>query len=188
MAHPALPAPVPDLEASLEALHEAAFAWARSCCRGDADQAADVLQSAYLKVLSGRARFSGRSSFRTWFFGVIRITALEARRGAGHELPFDGQAEPRSPVPGADHALIIAEEHAALRAALAQLPERQREVLHLAFQQDLSIADASAVMGVSVGSARVHYDRAKKRLRVLLAAGGHGPRRGAVDHDERDET
>jgi RNA polymerase sigma factor (sigma-70 family) len=167
MAHPALPPP--DLEASLEALHEASFGWARSCCDGDADQAADVLQAAYVKVLSGAARFAGQSSFRTWLFGVIRFTALEARRAGGRELPLDAHPEPESPAHSADAALIQAEEHAALHSALAVLPDRQREVLHLVFHQELSIAEASAVMGVSLGSARVHYERAKKRMRTLLS-------------------
>jgi len=167
MAHPALPPP--DLEASLEALHEASFGWARSCCDGDADEAADVLQTTYVKVLSGAARFAGQSSFRTWLFGVIRFTALEARRKGGRELSLDAHPEPESPEHAADAALIEAEEHAALRSALAVLPDRQREVLHLVFHQELSIAEASAVMGVSLGSARVHYERAKKRMRTLLS-------------------
>jgi RNA polymerase sigma-70 factor (ECF subfamily) len=165
----AFPAPTaPDLEASLEALHEASFGWARSCCDGDADQAADVLQSAYVKVLSGAARYGGESSFRTWLFGVIRLTALESRRRRWRELPMERLAEPESPAPSADAVLAAREEHEALRVAVSQLPDRQRDVLHLVFQQELSIAESAAVMGVSVGSARVHYDRAKKRLRTLL--------------------
>lgn len=168
MAHPALPPP--DLEATLEALHEASFGWARSCCDGDPDEAADVLQTTYVKVLSGAARFAGHSSFRTWLFGVIRLTALEVRRRAGRELSLEGlqHPEPESPARPADASLIEAEEHEALRAALTMLPDRQREVLHLVFHQELSIAEASTVMGVSLGSARVHYERAKQRLRTLL--------------------
>jgi RNA polymerase sigma factor (sigma-70 family) len=188
----ALPAPqASNLEASLEALHEASFGWARSCCDGDADDASDVLQSAYVKVLSGAARFAGASSFRTWLFGVIRLTALESRRRRWRELPIDGMAEPMSSAPAADAALAQAEEHAALRLAVARLPDRQREVLHLVFQQEMSVAEAAAAMGVSVGSARVHYDRAKRRLRALLGgnAGGadDGTRRaGGRVHDRSD--
>jgi RNA polymerase sigma factor (sigma-70 family) len=182
MAHPALP--TPDLEASLAALHEAGFAWARSCCQGDPDLAADVLQTTYVKVLAGNAQYSGRSSFRTWLFGVIRLTSLELQRRGGRELPFEADTDAVSPETSADVALIRAEEHEALREALSRLADRQREVLHLVFQQEMTIADASVIMGVSLGSARVHYERAKKRLRALLVAGGHG-RRDEREHDDR---
>lgn len=184
MAHPQLP--TQDIEASLAAVHEAGFAWARSCCLGDADLAADVLQTAYLKVLSGDARFSGQSSFKTWLFGVIRLTTMELQRGRGRELPFEPETDAESPETGADVLLIRAEEHEALREALGKLPARQREVLHLVFQQEMTIAEASGIMGVSLGSARIHYERAKKRVRALLVAGGHGRRDDRERDDRRD--
>ena len=51
---------------------------------------------------------------------------------------------------------------------LVQLPARQRETLHLVFYQDLSLSEAAEVMNISVGSARRHYERGKKRLREAL--------------------
>ena len=157
-----------ELESRLAALHEASFGWARNCCHGDPDDAADILQTCYVKVLSGRATFEGRSSFRTWFFGVIRFTALEARRRGARELVLAARPEERPSPPQPDAELLAAEQGAALRDALLVLPERQREVLHLVFYQELSVSEAATVMDVSVGTARVHYDRGKKRLRALL--------------------
>src|SRR5437879_12590145 len=71
-----------DLTAKLEELHAAAFGWALSCCSWDRAAAEDVLQATYLKLLDGRARFDGRSTFRTFVFGVIARTARDARRRA----------------------------------------------------------------------------------------------------------
>jgi RNA polymerase sigma-70 factor (ECF subfamily) len=163
-----------ELETRLERLHEESFGWALSCCRGERARAEDVLQSAYVRVLSGRAVYGGRSLFRTWLFGVIRRVALEEYRRARRERA-------RTVVLEHPAARLAADEKArpdgfessrALRGALAQLPTRQREVLHLVFYQDLSIAEAAEVMEVSLGSARTHYERGKARLRTLLRVGG----------------
>jgi RNA polymerase sigma factor (sigma-70 family) len=163
-----------ELETWLERLHEESYGWALSCCGGDRARAEDVLQSAYVRVLSGRAVYGGRSLFRTWLFGVIRRVALEEHRRVRTE-------QARTVVLEHPAARTAADESArpddfdssrALHMALAQLPARQREVLHLVFYQELSITEAADVMEVSVGSARTHYERGKARLRTLLRVGG----------------
>ena len=162
------------LEAELGALHSRGFGWALSCCRWDESQAEDVLQTTYLKVLSGTARFEGRSAFSTWLFGVIRRTAQEMERKArSHRqkalaLVATGGL-PESEPATAEQQVLRTEASRSLTAALGQLPERQREVLFLVFYEDLSVAQSAEVMEISVGSARTHYDRGKKRLRALLA-------------------
>jgi RNA polymerase sigma-70 factor (ECF subfamily) len=162
-----------ELEATLARLHQDSFGWALSCCGWNEADAADVLQSAYLKIVSGKARFGAKSAFRTWLFGVIRQTAREHhRRAASHlerarrlkqEISATGEGVQRP-----DDTLEQAETSQVLLEAMRELPPRQREVLHLVFYQNLTIREAAEVMAVSLGSARVHYDRAKKRLRGLL--------------------
>ena len=164
-----------DLGRELAALHAKSFGWALACCARDEARAADVLQQAYWKVLEGQARFDGRSAIKTWFFGVIRLTAMEHRRSllrwlgrsASNE---DERAAPSSAKPDAR----VARAQAALRMsrALASLAPRQREVLHLVFYEELSIAEAAVIMGVSLGSARQHYDRGKKHLQDILTRDG----------------
>jgi RNA polymerase sigma-70 factor (ECF subfamily) len=160
-----------DLERELDHVHAAAFGWALACCAGNRATAEDVLQTTYLKVLDGRARFNGRSSFRTWLFGVVRRTAAEARRRErwGRWLPLVGfSASLGDGRPDSAIALVRSEESRRLELALGKLPARQRETLHLVFYQDMTIAQAAEVLGVSLGTARTHYERGKVGLRRML--------------------
>jgi len=172
-----------ELKRELERAHADSFGWAMACCRRDRDDAEEVLQTVYLTVLDGRARYDGRSSFRTWLFGVIRLTAASERRKAwlrgllleregGKREGGSGKGEagilaPDS-FPAPDAQVELESRRQSLGHSLAQLAARQREVLQLVFYHDLTVEEAATVMGVSVGSARTHYARGKARLAVLL--------------------
>lgn len=71
--------------------------------------------------------------------------------------------------PDPEAAAGMSETNEALRAALIELPRRQREVLHLVFYQDLTVEEAAGIMGVGLGTARTHFERGKTRLRQVFA-------------------
>ena len=161
-----------DLRDELQHIHAGAFAWAVRCCRGDRDEAEDVLHVAYGKVLDGRARFDGQSTFRTWLFGVIRMTAREERRWHWLQLTrleHWWQAS-RGDDPSASNSPHDDDGVAAITLALRRLSRRQQEILHLVFYESLSIQDAANVLEMQIGTARTHYERGKARLRQLLDA------------------
>src|SRR6266496_3846928 len=72
-----------------------------------------------------------------------------------------GRMAPREPVPAADATLEQAEVAAAVRAALARLPEPQRAVLALQLWDELGYEEIAAVEGVPVGTVRSRLARAK---------------------------
>ena len=154
------------LRNALEAHHLESYGWTLSCCRRRPDEAENVLQLVYLKVLSGKAIFHGKSSFKTWLFAVIRQTAAHERRIELFRrlrlsrIPKVLDWNPPSEQSGVE---------VRLKMALGALPARQREVLQLVFYHDLSIVEAVKVMGVGIGSARTHYERGKKQMRRRLA-------------------
>ena len=161
------------LERELARLHAECWGWALACVGRDRELAEEALQAAYVRMLAGAARYNGRSSVRTWAFGVIRLTALEelrrARRSvsrtAGDEASMMDAADE---TPGPDLVAERMERSAILAAALAALSPRQREVVQLVFYHGMTIEEASVVMQVSLGSARTHYDRAKRALAERL--------------------
>ena len=162
-----------ELEAELARMHPDAFAWALRCTSGLREEAEDALHAAYVRILDGRARFEGRSGFRTWLFGVIRITAFEARRKGWLRLVrlerwfsrSREELEERTDPGG----LVAGETAARLQQALGELSKRQQEVLHLVFYQEMSVEEAADVLGMRLGTARTHYERGKTRLRSMLA-------------------
>lgn len=92
-------------------------------CRRDRSEAEEVLQASYLKVLDARACFDGRTSFRTWLFGVIHRTAADHRRQRAVRdlLSLRRAAEEarREPAPAADAEVEAAQQSAQLVRALA---------------------------------------------------------------------
>jgi RNA polymerase sigma factor (sigma-70 family) len=164
---------ISELQAELEKLHGASFGWALSCCRRDREDAEEVLQTVYLKILEGKARYRGESSLKTWLFAVVRKTAITERRKrllrALKSMAVPGLRPPRNSF-AAEPALAFerSEAQQQFQVALERLPARQREVLHLVFYEDLTVREAANVMGVSIGSARQHYERGKKHLRESL--------------------
>ena len=168
---------ISELKTELEKLHQASFGWALSCCRHNHAEAEEVLQTVYLKILQGKACYRGECKLQTWLFAVIRKTAISERRK--HILrTLKSVAVPSSNANAqsklglkpfeVQRRLERSEMQQRFSEALAQLPGRQRETLHLVFYQDLSLSEAAVVMNISVGSARRHYERGKKRLREAL--------------------
>lgn len=165
------PSDIFQIRNQLEAHHQAAFRWSLCCCRGDLIEAEEVLQSTYLKVLEGSAKYGGTSSFKTWLFAVIRHTAADHRRKHFLRRLF-GEKAAAAPAGHAETPDDRSERAAVRRcfnAALEALSARQREVLELVFDQALTLREAAEVMGVSVGTAGLHYERGKERLRTLMA-------------------
>ena len=165
-----------DWERVLEELHPAGYRWALTCCRGDREEAEDVLQTVYLDVLAGRARFNGNASTRTWLFAVIRRTAAgRRRRGAIRRALLGRWAQRRpvpDPVPDPGARLEKSERVARLRKTMASISVRQRQVLELVSYHDLTIEEAARVLGIGLGSARTHYERGKRALLERLTEEG----------------
>ena len=154
---------------ALQDVHQQLFGWAMSRCEFDRAAAEDLMQQAYLEVLSGRARFDNQSTLKTFLFGVVQNLATSLRRKLAIRLRIVNR-----------HSTELAQSEAMesgrgdiefnrVWQAVANLPARQRDITELVFCRDITIEEASAVMGVSVGTGRVHYDRAKKALAISLA-------------------
>src|ERR1051326_18885 len=142
------------LKAELEKLHPASFGWALSCCRRNAADAEEVLQTVYLKILQGKAVFRGESKLQTWLFAVIRKTAISERRKQWLRTLVPGTTS--EAVSELESEFERTEMQRRFKQALAKLPARQRETLHLVFYLDLSLSEAAEVMNIDRKSTRLN--------------------------------
>ena len=149
---------------ALEAIHGQVYGWALSRCDFDHATAEDLMQQAYVELLSGNARFDNKSSLRTFVFGVVQNLARSRYRRLATRLRLVRQYLPEEEVATNEEPAADAGVWRAVRA----LPARQRDIIELVFCRELTVEEASRVMGVSTGTGRVHYDRAKKALRARL--------------------
>lgn len=153
---------------ALEAIHDQVFGWALSRCDYERAVAEDLVQQAYVELLTGKAKFEARSSLKTFVFSVVQNLAKGRYRRKASRMRLVQKVEQDTreisvEMPAADNKFLW--------QAVQALPQRQRDIIELVFCRDMTIEDASRVMGVSTGTGRVHYDRAKKSLRVKLDDG-----------------
>jgi RNA polymerase sigma-70 factor (ECF subfamily) len=120
--------------------------------------AEEVLQETMLTVWKSGASFRGASKATTWILGIARNQAhsLLHREKKGERLPEDPKGEP-------DPA-EVAEIDVRVTRALQTLSSEQQEVLHLVFYEEMSLADAAAVLGIPEGTVKSRLFYARKAL------------------------
>jgi RNA polymerase sigma-70 factor (ECF subfamily) len=151
----------------LEMHHAAAWRWAVFCMKGDRSRGEDVLHDVYVKILNGEARFGGHSSFQTWLFGVIRWNAVASRRkNSWLSLIMEPINQGLPDAPSAQEFFSPT-----LSSVLPLLSPQQRQLAMLVFEHDFTLEEAAKAMGLTVGTARQHYARAKEKLRAALRKG-----------------
>lgn len=133
---------------------------------GDDGLAEELAQEALLKAVVHWRRVRHMSSPGGWLFEVARNQANSSHRRKAAER----RAMDRLPVPAAgDDALAGAASAVALRAAMADLPERQRSALILRHYLDLPASEAASVLGISPDALRQLCHRGIESLRSSLA-------------------
>jgi RNA polymerase sigma factor (sigma-70 family) len=149
----------------LQKLHPESYSWSLICCNYDAEMAKDVLQTVYLKIYDGKAFYQNKSSLKTWLFSVIKFTSVDFIRK--HTLYVEKLKD--MPDPAEEPARILETSNQGLFMSMLQsLSQQQREVLTLAFYHDLTLDEISALMALSIGSVRTHYERGKANFKKML--------------------
>jgi RNA polymerase sigma factor (sigma-70 family) len=144
---------------------------------GNAGDAEDAAQSAFIKAYYALGRFRSDAPFRPWLLKIVANEARNRRRSAGRReglrlrLEEDRPREDAAPSPEA--AVLAGEPRRVLVEALNSLKEDERRVIALRYFLDLSEKEMAAVMGVAKGTVKSRLSRAMKKLRAKLEANEH---------------
>jgi RNA polymerase sigma-70 factor (ECF subfamily) len=140
---------------------------------GDPAEAEEVAQEAFLRAWQAAAGFDpARAQFTTWLHRITLNLAIDRtrRRAVAPEAGASALAALADPAPGPEAAAAAAQDRAALAAALAQLPARQRAAIALAYEDGLSGAEAAATLNVSERALEGLLRRARLMLRRILSS------------------
>ena len=142
---------------------------------GDADEAYDVAQDAFVAAMSNLHRYDPERPFEAWLRRIAlnkcrdraRREAVRRAFGLSRRGPEETEAV-ADPAAGADRMLAEGSAMQALHHAIAALPAALKDSLVLTVLEGLSHKDAGAVLGLSVKAVELRVYRAKRQLAELL--------------------
>jgi RNA polymerase sigma-70 factor (ECF subfamily) len=143
------------------------------------EDAADVVQDAFLNAYQSLHTFKGDAEFFTWLYRIAFNAAISLKRKKRAAVSLDavgpeGGIDPDDPSeyikPGA--ALQRSEEETQLQDAMIRLSHEHREVLILKDIEGMKYEDIAEILGVPIGTIRSRLHRARLELRDLLEIDG----------------
>jgi RNA polymerase sigma-70 factor (ECF subfamily) len=158
--------------------------------------AEEIVQETWMAVVTGIDRFEGRSALGTWIFSILSNQAKTHSARESRALPFSSVAPRDTEEPAVDpdrfqkddeawpghwatpprpwqkpeRRLLSLEARDQLKAALAELPDRQRLIVGLRDIEGHSAAEVCDSLGLSQENQRVLLHRGRARLRTALEA------------------
>jgi RNA polymerase sigma factor (sigma-70 family) len=134
------------------------------------DDARDVVQQTMLQVHRARHDFRRGSRLRPWLFTIAMNLVREhyRRHSRRREQPLESAPDAAEPSLEPEDAERVRERSSRVRAALASLPEAQREVIELHWFEESPYEEIAMIVGASVAAVRVRAHRGYERLREIL--------------------
>lgn len=157
------------MRALYDKYQQAVFAFAHGRC-GQADLASDCVHDTMLDVWRSAARFSGKSSVKTWLFAIARnkLADIMCKRG---RLSFVAEVEDGpDTAPNPEAAAMAASDSARLHECLDGLSDPQRSAIRLAFLEDLTYPEIAEIEAVPVGTVKTRIHHAKQALMRCLGS------------------
>ncbi|MEM9874622.1 MAG: sigma-70 family RNA polymerase sigma factor, partial [Myxococcota bacterium] len=140
--------------------------------RAEPSAATDVMQDVMLTVWHKADRYDPqRASVASWVFTIARNRYIDrVRRERRPEPEPEEEVAPSDRAP--DRRVDADRRHARVRAAVASLPEEQRQLIALAYLEGRSQTEIAAATGLPLGTVKSRFRLAMKKLRATMASVG----------------
>ena len=143
---------------------------------GNASEAEDLTQEAFLQLFRKIHTFRGESAFSTWLHRIAaNLVLMRLRRKAPREVSLEGSMESQEPngqppveIGSVDLSLRGSIDRVCLENAIEQLPAGYKMSIELHDIQGYKHTEIAKIMECSVGTSKAQLHRARKRLRQLL--------------------
>ena len=140
---------------------------------GDYHEALDLTEEAFVRAMKAYRRFRGDSEPFTWLYRIaVNVFKKRYGKNARRRELWERHTE-SNPLPGRDErtpeTVVVENERAALvRAAIARLPEVNREAITLRFIDEMSYEEIASVAGCNIGTVKSRISRGKAMLAEML--------------------
>ena len=142
---------------------------------GNAAEAEDVAQEAFMRVWTHAPRWQPLAQFRTWLTRIVTNLCLDRKRRAPW-VELEAAGEIADPGPDAGQKAEEDERERMLAAAIEKLPVRQRSAIVLTYGEGMSNAQVAEILDTSVSAVETLLVRGKQNLRRALG--------GVIDKDD----
>ncbi|MBA7659905.1 RNA polymerase sigma-H factor [subsurface metagenome] len=137
---------------------------------GNADEAAEAVQSGFVKAYLSIKKLREPKRFEAWFFRIIANTAISQRKAAKRrmeKIKIAGDCESKK-VFSPEERKVGEELKEAIQRAMLKLSKKEAKAIALFGIEDLSREKVAEIMGCSAEAVRWHVFKARQKLKVLL--------------------
>ncbi|MBI3942066.1 MAG: RNA polymerase sigma factor [Chloroflexi bacterium] len=137
---------------------------------GDADEAADIVQEAFIRAFRSLDRFDHQRPFRPWLLRITANHARNRRRTAGRYMAMVGRLFRAAPVsaPNPEREVVDRLQSVTLWEAVRRLNPANQEVIYLRYYLDFSEAEMAEAIDIATGTVKSRLHRALKQLRQII--------------------
>ncbi len=135
---------------------------------GNRADAEEIAQDVCLKIWNEAPRWQPQAKFSTWLYRVMTNRCIDYKRKVVPFAPIDAETM-ADPTPAADDAMASKQRALRVRAALAELPERQRAAVTLSYFEGVTNAEAAEAMGMQLNAFQQLLFRARQSLKQSLS-------------------